>query len=45
MTGMTVAALKQIVDLAVQGESTIPERKAIIEGTQAGAAKKTSGAR
>jgi DNA-binding transcriptional MerR regulator len=31
MTGMTVTALKQIVDLALQGESTIPQRKAILE--------------
>lgn len=31
MTGMTVTSLKQIVDLALQGESTIPQRKAILE--------------
>lgn len=31
MTGMTVTGLKQIVDLALQGESTIPQRKAILE--------------
>ncbi len=31
MTGMTVTALKQIVDLALQGDSTIPQRKAILE--------------
>jgi len=31
MTGMTVAALREIVNLAVQGESTIPQRKAILE--------------
>jgi DNA-binding transcriptional MerR regulator len=30
-TGMTVAALKRIVDLALQGDSTIPERKEILE--------------
>jgi DNA-binding transcriptional MerR regulator len=30
-TGMTVAALKQIVDLAIRGDSTIHERKAILE--------------
>lgn len=33
-TGMKVAALKQIVDLALQGESTIPQRKAILEEHQ-----------
>ncbi|SDP03731.1 DNA-binding transcriptional regulator, MerR family [Paenibacillus sp. yr247] len=31
VTGMPVAALKNIVDLAVQGDSTISERKAILE--------------
>jgi MerR family transcriptional regulator, aldehyde-responsive regulator len=30
-TGMTVAALKQIVDLAIQGDGTLPQRKAILE--------------
>ncbi|MDQ0875637.1 DNA-binding transcriptional MerR regulator [Paenibacillus sp. V4I3] len=30
-TGMTVTALKQIVDLAIQGESTLQERKEILE--------------
>jgi hypothetical protein len=30
-TGMTFTALKQIVDLAIQGDSTLPERKAILE--------------
>lgn len=30
-TGMTVANLKRIVDLAVQGDSTISERKEILE--------------
>lgn len=30
-TGMTVAALKRIVDLAIMGDETIPERKAILE--------------
>jgi DNA-binding transcriptional MerR regulator len=30
-TGMTVVALKQIVDLAIQGDATLPERKAILE--------------
>jgi DNA-binding transcriptional MerR regulator len=33
-TGMKVAALKQIVDLALLGESTIPQRKAILEAHQ-----------
>ncbi|MFD2614824.1 MerR family transcriptional regulator [Paenibacillus gansuensis] len=31
VTGMPVAALKHIVDLALQGESTIEERKSILE--------------
>lgn len=30
-TGMTIAALKQIVDLANQGDSTLSERKTILE--------------
>jgi DNA-binding transcriptional MerR regulator len=30
-TGMTVAGLRQIVDLAILGDSTLPERKAIME--------------
>jgi MerR family transcriptional regulator, aldehyde-responsive regulator len=30
-TGMTVADLKQFVQLAVQGESTIPQRQALLE--------------
>ncbi|ANE48177.1 hypothetical protein SY83_19880 [Paenibacillus swuensis] len=33
-TGMKVAALKQIVDLAMQGDSTIPQRRAILEEHQ-----------
>ncbi|QGQ97680.1 MerR family transcriptional regulator [Paenibacillus psychroresistens] len=31
VTGMPIAALKHIVDLALQGDSTIPERKAVLE--------------
>ncbi|KRE34274.1 hypothetical protein ASG85_12980 [Paenibacillus sp. Soil724D2] len=31
VTGMPVAALKHIVDLALQGDSTISERRAILE--------------
>ncbi|WP_254776780.1 hypothetical protein [Paenibacillus sp. yr247] len=31
VTGMSVAALRNIVNLAVQGDSTISERKAILE--------------
>ncbi|MDQ0888285.1 DNA-binding transcriptional MerR regulator [Paenibacillus sp. V4I9] len=30
-TGMTVTALKRIVDLAIQGDSTLRERKEILE--------------
>ncbi|MBO7746767.1 MerR family transcriptional regulator [Paenibacillus sp. MWE-103] len=31
ITGMTISSLKRIVDLALQGDSTIPQRKAILE--------------
>ncbi|MDU0204843.1 MerR family transcriptional regulator [Paenibacillus sp. MAH-36] len=31
VTGMSISALKNIVNIALQGDSTIPERKAILE--------------